>query len=75
VTITVLYSCPECGLSRVPCDVPARGDEDVLVWMKQTLAVVSRDHDRRSPHCRPRQLVDLHVPMTSVDRIGGATRH
>lgn len=75
MTITVKYSCPLCGLSRVECDVPARGDEDVVVWMEQTIAVVGRDHARRSPACHPERLHDLMIPMTGVDKVGGPTRH
>jgi hypothetical protein len=73
VTITVMYSCDECALSKVSCLVPAREDEDVTVWMEQTIRLISADHDQRSPGCHPKMLKDLYIPMTGTDRIGGPT--
>lgn len=71
VTIRVRYSCPDCGLKKVVCEVPARGEEDVRIWMEATIASVGADHQRRSPRCHPTQLHDLMIPMTGADRIGG----
>lgn len=71
LTVRVQYSCPLCGLFKVHCDVPARGDEDVLVWMEQTIAALSHDHHARSPQCHPGELKDVMIPMTGTDRIGG----
>lgn len=71
LTIRVLYSCPLCGLFKVSCDVPARGEEDVVAWMHQTVAALSRDHHARSPRCQPRELKDVMIPMAGRDRIGG----
>lgn len=71
LTITVLYSCDLCGLTDAHCDVPAREDEDVLVWMEQTIQLVAANHHRRSPLCRPKTLKNLMIPMTGRDRIGG----
>jgi len=70
-TIRVRYSCFDCGLRQAECDVRARGDEDVLVWMEATIRQCGEDHHRRSPQCYPTELHDLMIPMTSVDRIGG----
>jgi hypothetical protein len=71
MTITVRYSCYQCALIKVSCVVPARVDEDILVWMDQTLRVLAQDHAQRSPGCHPTQLHDLMIPMTNVGRIGG----
>lgn len=75
VTITVLYSCHLCGLTDIPVPVPARTDEDVLVWMEQTGGLLSRDHDQRSPLCHPDKLSNVKIPMTGTDRVGGAAQN
>lgn len=75
-TLRVLYSCPLCGLTAVPVDVPLRGDdEDVLVWMEQTIRLTGEDHARRSPDCHPEQLHDLQIPIAGTERIGGPQVH
>lgn len=76
-TVTVLYSCKLCGIERAPCAVPERLlSEDIGDWMKQTLGpALSRDHDQRSPGCKPDQLREVMIPMTGTDRIGGVTKH
>lgn len=71
MNITVKYSCADCGLERVSCDVPARGEEDVIVWMEATASLASKDHNRRSPLCRPTTLTELMIPMSGTDRVGG----
>ena len=71
VTITCRYSCEGCGLDQVACAVPARADEDVLVWMEQTIRHLCADHARRSPHCHPQSLQELMIPIRGADRIGG----
>lgn len=71
MTITVLYSCPECGLDRVPVQVPARDEENVIVWMEQTGEHLSLDHARRSPNCHPAQLKDIMIPIVGAEKVGG----
>jgi hypothetical protein len=71
-TIHVRYSCPDCDLVGVVCHVPARGSEDVLAWMEQTIIHLSADHARRSPGCHPAELKDLWIPVENVERIGDA---
>lgn len=62
--IEVKYSCALCGLHRVPCNVDARVDgEDIAVWMSAVGAALSRDHDRRSPGCRPKKLSEVMIPL------------
>lgn len=75
--ITVFYSCGECGLEKVPCEVQAREPhEDVVAWFQQTLGpTLSADHRRRSPHCHPKELKSVMVPTTGTDYIGGPTKH
>lgn len=70
--IEVLYSCHSCGLNDVKVQVPARTEENVLVWMETTGAYLSADHDKRSPHCHPDTLSNVKIPITGTDRIGGA---
>lgn len=74
-TIEVLYSCRVCGIRDAALRVPAREEEEVLAWMDATIALVGADHYRRSPACGATRLQDLKIPMTGVDRIGGAARH
>jgi len=69
--IGIVYSCQRCGLELVTCDVPAREDEDVRLWMDRTVRLVWDDHARRSPHCHPDTLSEMRIPMTGADRIGG----
>lgn len=71
MTITCFYSCDLCGLTKTPVEVPARGEEDVRVWMDATIRLISRDHDRRSPDCHPDRLHNLLIPMTGAAKIGG----
>lgn len=71
VTTRVLYSCVPCGLRRVPVEVAARGEEDVLAWMEKLGHLLATDHHRRSPHCRPESLTEIMIPMTGTDRVGG----
>lgn len=72
-TITILYSCADCALVKVPCDVPSRGSEDVKQWMDATILVLAADHQRRSPGCRAKKLDSVMIPITGTDKIGGAT--
>jgi hypothetical protein len=71
VTITVLYSCRWCGLTKVSADVPSRLEEHVEVWMRQTAEYVMRDHIKRSPNCAAPVISELMIPMPSHDaRVG-----
>lgn len=74
MTIDVLYTCSDCGLVKAACSVPARVDEDVRDWMDNTLIHVASDHRRRSPRCKADR-VDLMIPVTGADRIGGPSLH
>lgn len=72
MTITVLYSCPECGLERVPVEVPARGEEGVITWMdNMVITHLGSDHARRSPDCHPERLRDIMIPLTGTEKVGG----
>lgn len=74
LTIGVKYSCHLCGLKDIEVQIPARETEDVLAWMHQVLEPgVGADHQMRSPHCKPKTLKDVKIPMSGADRIGGAT--
>lgn len=71
LTITVFYSCRDCGLRKVGCDVPARAEESVVDWMRETGRRLSTDHSRRSPERHPVALVDILIPMTGTAKVGG----
>lgn len=76
ITIEVLYSCRVCGLMRVPVQVPARGEEDVVAWVEKVLTpALVADHKRRSFLCRPDTLSDVMIPVTGADKVGGAAKH
>lgn len=71
LTIECQYTCPQCGLTRVPVRVPARTDDsDVVTWVKATAELLGNDHYHRNPMCRFGKL-DLWIPMDGVDRVGG----
>lgn len=70
-TTRVLYSCDGCGLTKIAVDVPARTDEDVGDWVHSTAVLLGADHDRRKPRCRSGK-VDMMIPATGTDRVGGA---
>jgi hypothetical protein len=73
MTIDVQYSCATCRLRRVHLDVPARGDESVLDWMDATVRLVGKDHRRRSPTCKAKELTEMLIPMTGTAKVGGPT--
>ncbi|OFW05669.1 MAG: hypothetical protein A3H96_11455 [Acidobacteria bacterium RIFCSPLOWO2_02_FULL_67_36] len=70
LTIIVRYSCGLCGLYRVECVLPARGEEDVPVWMDATVRLLCLDHSKRSPRCHATELRDIMVTISGLDRIG-----
>lgn len=71
MTIEAFYSCPDCGLQRVRCEVPTRVEEDVIAWMNAALVHIGADHGRRSPGCHPKEFTDVMIPMTGANKIGG----
>lgn len=71
MTILCYYSCHLCGLTKIPVEVPVRGEEDVITWVTETARLMSRDHDARSPDCHPKELHDLMIPVSGADKIGG----
>lgn len=72
MTIKCLYSCNLCGLKKIACEVPARVDgQDVAHWMKEAVVTISEDHAHRSPHCKPKTLSEMYIPMDGTKMIGG----
>lgn len=62
--ITCFYSCDACGIKSKSVQVPARSTEDVVYWMREIVArVLSDDHDAQSPHCRPKTLTEVKIPL------------
>lgn len=74
-TLTVLYSCAECGLTNQAVVVPARldGSSNVAVWMRNTGNMAHADHKMRSPACKTRTLDKLALPMPEGVRWVGDT--
>lgn len=75
MTLDCMYSCNQCGIVKAHISIPVRSDdEDVVHWMETvvTPALVA-DHSSRSPHCRPKSLSKVYIPVTGADRIGGPT--
>jgi len=61
--ITVMYDCPECGLSQVKVSTrPRFPNEDILSWTRTVMVSCAADHTIRSPLCRPKTL-DLYMPL------------
>lgn len=70
--IVLRYSCRACGLKDVAVTVLARdSDEDVLLWMDATGLLLFRDHRDRSPHCQPKTLQNVKIPMVGAEWVGG----
>ena len=72
LTIRVLYTCRACGLADIGVDVPARELEDVTDWLKTTAQLCGDDHCSRNPACS-HLFVDVKIPVSGADRVGGAT--
>ena len=70
-TIQNKYSCIECGLSDTCCEVTARSEEDVLVWMDYLILAIAYNHSMRSPHCPAKSITDIKIPISGADKIGG----
>lgn len=73
VTITCVYSCAACGIVKARVPVTARSpQEDVKAWLEGVcLSAVMADHRQRSPHCHPKELAELYIPISGAERIGG----
>ncbi len=74
IKIKIKYSCLECGLKNIELAVPARGDEDVVTWMKNAVGSnIKNDHTMRSPECPAESAQEVMIPITGTDKIGGPT--
>lgn len=72
MTIIIKYSCFPCGVRRADLAVPARGDEDVVTWMRATADRVAQAHRGAHPTCRHYQIDELMIPAPpGSDKIGG----
>lgn len=72
LTITVMYSCTQCGLEDRKLAVPARREDmDLMRWMKGLQFYISRDHETVSPTCTSRVMRQLKIPIQNADRVGG----
>jgi hypothetical protein len=70
--ITVLFSCTECGLVDVECQVRARPkEEDVVKYVGQVVArAVQEKHTRLSILCEAKTIQDLKIPFDTDDPDG-----
>lgn len=78
MTVTVRYSCVECGVQNAPVSVrERRPNEDVVYWVEQVCGLqIALDHTQRSPHCTSRKMTDLKIPLPEGGgRLGEATKH
>lgn len=70
----VKWTCKACGVRRRVLAVRARTDEDVTVWVRQTVDAVGQAHRQASPACTSKILDELLIQTDGTDRIGGAPR-
>lgn len=78
VTIGVLYSCKDCGVTDRVVQVRERSslEEDVANWCHQVMIVaVGKDHMQVSPSCCA-PTVDIKIPLASKENfiVGQARR-
>lgn len=74
MTIAIKYSCFLCGLRHVQCDVPARGEEHVKLWMDGAVRRIAVDHAMRSPKCQAVSISEIMIPMPpGTVRVGDPT--
>lgn len=72
IKIQVKYSCVLCGIENAEVQVPARdSSEDLTSWMNQLSHALAEDHVRRSPHCRPKKLQNVMIPLENAGWVGG----
>lgn len=74
LTITCMYTCNACGVKDLPVEVPAREEEDVVKWVEAAAALMGADHGEHSPDC-PSRTIDLKIPVTGADKVGGPPRN
>jgi hypothetical protein len=72
-TITVKYSCHQCGLHRAEVEVRLRKpNEDVAEWVEMIVGWdVKVDHSMRSPLCSAVSVQDLMIPIEGRSMVGG----
>lgn len=67
-TITVLYTCHACGVTKQPVECRAREEhEDLIEWMNKVRWRVAKDHTRRSLLCEESKC-DLMIPAPADSR-------
>jgi len=64
ITMTVRYSCPECGIVDRGVEVRERREnEDVVEWVRMVMRMTCEDHAECSPKCHPSELKNLKIPL------------
>lgn len=73
-TITVLYTCADCGLTDQEVTVPARKrTAEFTQWLKKTcIPAVQRHHRAHDPTCVVGFLDDVKVPYATDGEPGCA---
>lgn len=73
----VSYTCDACGCDDVAVEVPVRGAEDVVTWVRNIMTPpLIADHKRRSPACRVASFTHVKIPLApGSDRVGEETKH
>ena len=72
-TIRCFYSCSACKLKKQFVEVPERDTTlDVVTWLN-TVAVPAlvRDHESKSPGCRPKEFTEVGIPYNKESGIVG----
>lgn len=73
--ITVLFSCPECGLVDEKCKVRSRRNgEHVSHWFENALIFsLAIRHQTLSPKCMAGRVSDVKIPLGDNNSVGGQT--
>lgn len=70
--ITVRFSCKECGLVDVPCQVRAReSEENVVSYVRDVVGrAIMEQHGRLSLLCEATSCQDVKIPVDAADPDG-----
>lgn len=73
----ISYTCLPCGAVNVELEVPDRGAESVVEWMKKTVVTkIAEDHQQRSPRCGASTITEVRIPLNEgSDGVGKPTKH
>lgn len=79
LTIECQYTCNGCGLKNVTFKVKARGEEDVVEWIKEQVnPALVKSHRLHSPHCSSDKYdlkISLPAGCNENSRVGDPSKH